>query len=60
MQIELKIDYTDYIVNIPDDYTDIGRLTYKGNRPGVYATNQQGKRRFFYASRVANTGRKRA
>lgn len=48
-ELKLRIEDRIYTVEIPEGYTDIGRLTWKDNAPGVYAHNPKGKARFFRA-----------
>lgn len=48
----IKIDDLEYKQEVPAGYTNIGRLTYKDGKAGVYATNSHGKRRFFPVKRT--------
>lgn len=48
----IMIDDIEYKIEVPAGYSDIGRLTYKDGKAGVYGTNLHGKRRFFPARRT--------
>lgn len=48
----IKIDDIEFRLEVPAGYSDIGRLTYKDGKAGVYATNSHNKRRFFPARRT--------
>lgn len=52
-ELKIRIEDRIYTVSIPYGYTDIGRLTWKDEKPGVYATNPKGKQRWFRAVQKA-------
>ena len=50
----ITIDDEKYVIEVPEGYTDITRVLWKDNRPGIYATNPHGKQRWFRASKIKN------
>ena len=52
IELKIKIEDREYTAIIPEDYTDITRLTWRNERPGVYATNPRGKQRWFRAVQI--------
>lgn len=48
-EFKLRIEDRIYTVEMPVGYTDIGRLTWVNEKPGVFAVNPRGQRRWFRA-----------